>query len=67
MVIFKVLFELGIAPQDETQVYFISETPGTGVTGHSLYKYKYLSGNGTGAGCAERSVRNIYALSFKRS
>ena len=43
--------ELGIAPQDETQVYFIAETNGTGTTGHSLYKYKYLSGNGSGTGC----------------
>ena len=42
--------EIGIAPGDETQLYFISETPGTGFTGHSLYKYKYLSGNGTGTG-----------------
>jgi len=42
--------EIGIAPSDETQVYFISETPGTGTTGHSLYKYKYLSGNGA-TGC----------------
>jgi len=41
---------LGVAPQDETQVYFIAETPTTGSTGHSLYKYKYLSGDGTGAG-----------------
>ena len=42
---------LGVAPQDETQVYFIAETTGTGSTGHSLYKYKYLSGNGSGTGC----------------
>ncbi|MES2620796.1 MAG: T9SS type A sorting domain-containing protein [Bacteroidota bacterium] len=42
--------EIGISPGDETQVYFIAETPGTGTTGHSLWKYKYLSGDGTGAG-----------------
>ncbi len=41
--------EIGIAPGDETQVYFIAEAPGTGNTGHALYKYKYLSGDGDGA------------------
>ena len=67
--------ELGIAPQDERQVYFISETPGTGVTGHSLYKYKYLSGNGTGAGCiwSKRTINipddhctGYYTFDFKK-
>ncbi len=42
--------EIGIAPSDETQVYFIAQAPGTGTTGHSLWKYKYNSGDGTGAG-----------------
>ena len=42
--------EIGIAPSDETQVYFIAQAPGTGTTGHALWKYKYNSGNGTGAG-----------------
>lgn len=42
--------EIGIAPGDENQVYFIAETPGTGFTGHSLWKYHYLSGDGTGTG-----------------
>jgi hypothetical protein len=42
--------EIGIAPSDETQVYFIAQTPGSGTTGHNLWKYKYNSGNGTGAG-----------------
>ncbi len=42
--------EIGIAPSDDTQVYFIAETPGTGNTGHSLWKYKYVSGDGSGAG-----------------
>lgn len=42
--------EIGIAPSDETQLYIIAQTPGTGTTGHSLWKYKYNSGDGTGAG-----------------
>lgn len=42
--------EIGIAPSDETQVYFIAQAPGTGTTGHALWKYKYNSGDGTGAG-----------------
>jgi hypothetical protein len=67
--------EIGIAPTDETQLYFISETPGTGLTGHSLYKYKYLSGNGTGTGCIwSKRTANIpddhctgyYTFDFKK-
>lgn len=42
--------EIGIAPGDENQVYFLGQTPGSGTTGHSLWKYNYLSGNGTGSG-----------------
>jgi hypothetical protein len=42
--------EIGIAPSDETQVYFIAETPAVGATGHSLWKYNYVSGDGTAAG-----------------
>jgi len=42
--------EIGIAPSDETQVFFIAETPASGATGHNLWKYKYLSGDGSGAG-----------------
>lgn len=42
--------EIGIAPSDESLVYFIAQTPGTGATGHSLWKYRYLSGDGTGTG-----------------
>lgn len=37
-------------PQDENEVMFVSETPGTGLNDHSLFKYTYLSGNGSGAG-----------------
>ncbi len=42
--------EIGIAPSDETQVFFIAETQGSGATGHNLWKYKYWSGDGSGAG-----------------
>ena len=41
--------EIGIAPGDESQVYFVTQAPGTGSTGHALWKYKYLSGDGSGA------------------
>lgn len=42
--------EIGIAPSDETQVYFVAQTPGNGATGHNLWKYNYLSGDGSGNG-----------------
>ena len=42
--------EIGIAPSDESQVYFIAETPGNGVAGHQLWHYQYVSGTGAGAG-----------------
>ncbi len=42
--------EIGIAPSDESQVYFIAETPGNGSTGHQLWHYQYISGDGTGTG-----------------
>lgn len=50
---------LGIAPSNENLVYMIAETPNTGfeTTGssgssefHSLWRYTYVSGDGTGAG-----------------
>ncbi len=42
--------EIGIAPSDESQVYFIADAPATGSTNHALWHYQYLSGDGTGAG-----------------
>ncbi|MFN8288222.1 MAG: T9SS type A sorting domain-containing protein [Chitinophagales bacterium] len=53
--------EMGIAPGDENQVYFIAETSGSGSTGHNLWKYHYLSGNGSGAagGKWENRTANI--------
>jgi photosystem II stability/assembly factor-like uncharacterized protein len=39
-----------IAPSNENAVYFLSETPGSGKLGHNLWKYTYISGDGSGAG-----------------
>ncbi len=50
---------IGIAPSDEQHVYFIANTTGTGFRSvdfrgreewNSLWKYQYLSGDGTGTG-----------------
>lgn len=41
---------IGIAPSNEKVVYFLAETPGSGLNGHSFWKYTYVSGNGSGAG-----------------
>ncbi len=51
--------KIGISKADESQVYFVANTPGSGtpdtnyvgtVEWNSLWKYKYLSGDGSGAG-----------------
>jgi hypothetical protein len=51
--------KIGISPSDETQVYFLGNTPGSGtpdtnflgqVEWNSLWRYTYISGNGTGTG-----------------
>ncbi|MGE3799428.1 MAG: flagellar basal body rod modification protein [Candidatus Kapaibacterium sp.] len=50
---------IGIAPSNENVVYFLGETPGSGFLGRnfrgdsswqSLWKYTYISGNGSGDG-----------------
>ncbi|MCP4726837.1 MAG: T9SS type A sorting domain-containing protein [bacterium] len=46
---------IGIAPSNEDVVYFLGETPNTGFInsdseGHSLWKYTYLYGDGSGSG-----------------
>lgn len=46
---------LSIAPSNENIVYFLSHSPGYGKInsdgdGHSLWKYTYLNGDGTGSG-----------------
>lgn len=43
---------IGIAPSNENVVYFLSDTPGGGTSNHSLWKYTYLSGDGSGSGGA---------------
>lgn len=51
--------EIGLAPSNDSVVYFLAETPGFGSLGRnfrgdsswqSLWKYTYLSGNGSGDG-----------------
>ncbi len=41
---------IAIAPSNENTVYFLSETPATGKLGHNLWRYTYLSGDGSGVG-----------------
>ncbi len=50
---------IGISPSDENQIYFLAETPYSGkqtfntqgdTLWHSLFKYTYISGDGTGKG-----------------
>ena len=50
---------IGLSPSDENQVYFIAHTPGSGKESknfegrseyNSLWKYTYVSGDGSGAG-----------------
>lgn len=50
---------IGISPADEDQVWFLANTPGSGlgianwqgeVEYNSLYKYNYVSGDGSGSG-----------------
>ncbi|HEY6952973.1 MAG TPA: T9SS type A sorting domain-containing protein [Bacteroidota bacterium] len=43
---------LACAPSNPNAVYVLAETPGVNPTEHSLWKYTYLSGDGTGAGGA---------------
>jgi hypothetical protein len=63
---------IGIAPSDEKQVYFVANTPGYGKESktlegrsefNSLWKYTYVSADGTGAGgIMENRSANIPAL-----
>lgn len=41
---------IGIAPSNENVVYFVGETPASGLNGHSLWKYTYVSGDGSDVG-----------------
>ncbi|MCL5031513.1 MAG: T9SS type A sorting domain-containing protein [Bacteroidetes bacterium] len=40
---------IGIAPSDENVVYFLSDTSSGGTDGHVLWKYTFLSGDGSGS------------------
>lgn len=66
---------IGVAPSDENQVYFLAETPDVGFKGefvlttetrtewHSLWKYTYKSGDGTGSGATwEDRSKNLPAF-----
>ncbi len=41
---------IAIAPSDENVVYFLSDTSSGFTDGHVLWKYTYVSGDGTGSG-----------------
>ena len=41
---------MGIAHSNENMVYFLGHTPYAGTNDHSIWKYTYLSGDGSGAG-----------------
>ena len=41
---------IGIAPSNENVVYFLSDTSSGFTDGHILWKYTYLSGDGSGSG-----------------
>lgn len=43
---------IGIDPSNEDRIFFFGETPNIGSNGHSLWKYEYLSGDGSNAGGA---------------
>lgn len=64
--------KIGISPSDESQVYFLGNTPGFGkshtdfqgnVEWNSLWKYKYLAGDGSGMG----GVWNDYSINLPGS
>lgn len=41
---------ISIAPSNESVVYFLASTPGSGNLDHNFWKYTYLSGDGSGTG-----------------
>ncbi len=42
--------QMAYAPSDETKIYVIANTPGSGTNNHQLWYYHYVSGSGAGAG-----------------
>ncbi|OJJ17116.1 hypothetical protein BKI52_30865 [marine bacterium AO1-C] len=55
---------LAISPQNENEIYFLTYTPGiAGLIKYNLWKYTYVSGNGSGSGGTwENLSANIPAL-----
>jgi len=43
-------FVIGIAPSNENVVYFLGEATGTGIEGGNLWKYTFISNDGSGSG-----------------
>ncbi|MBK7130901.1 MAG: T9SS type A sorting domain-containing protein [Crocinitomicaceae bacterium] len=41
---------MAVNPQDDNEIWFFGSTNGSYANGHSLFKYNYLSGDGSGAG-----------------
>ncbi len=41
---------MAVSPSNENQVYWLAHTPNTGLNSHSLWRYTYVSGDGSGAG-----------------
>jgi photosystem II stability/assembly factor-like uncharacterized protein len=59
--------KIGICPDDERQVYIVGNTPGAGypdtnylgdIEWNSMWKYNYISGDGSGAGGNWRNLSN---------
>ncbi|HZV13556.1 MAG TPA: flagellar basal body rod modification protein, partial [Candidatus Kapabacteria bacterium] len=44
------LISVGIAPSNPNTVYFLAQTGGVGPAYHALWKYTYVSGDGSGSG-----------------
>ncbi|KAA5549246.1 T9SS type A sorting domain-containing protein [Adhaeribacter rhizoryzae] len=54
---------LDISPSNPNVVYFLADTPGSGLFDANLWKYTYVSGNGSGAGGVwENRSNNIPAF-----
>ena len=41
---------LDVAPSNEDVMYLLAYTPGSGTNSHQIWKYRYVSGDGSGAG-----------------
>ncbi|MBI3587541.1 MAG: T9SS type A sorting domain-containing protein [Ignavibacteriales bacterium] len=41
---------IGLAPSNQNVVYFLAQTPSSGTLDHQIWKYTFVSGNGSGTG-----------------